>query len=213
MSMSNEEWLPADLLFEADGHVTEVVLGCLADGELALVPLEASAHVEACDECTRRLGMAALMSLGARDLLLEQVALASASISPAPAPIAARAPAPIVADEPLMMGPRPAIAPASSRRRRPLPVAAIAAALLLAAIATAPGVVDAAGGAPGTIASVLRALPILLRAAVALLRAAPEQFGALLTVISWLSAAAFIAAGLSVARARSRGLSLQGGGV
>jgi hypothetical protein len=51
-----EIWLP-------DGHVSDVALTALADGEDALLPEAARSHVEGCDSCTERLGEQALMSL------------------------------------------------------------------------------------------------------------------------------------------------------
>ncbi|MFO0564385.1 MAG: hypothetical protein U0263_01920 [Polyangiaceae bacterium] len=58
--MSDE--LAHDLLWQADGHLTDVALTALADGEVALLSPAAASHAEECDACARRLGDAALFS-------------------------------------------------------------------------------------------------------------------------------------------------------
>jgi hypothetical protein len=61
--------LPDELLWADGGHVSDVVLTCLADGEHAIVPPLVRAHVERCEACMVHLGHAALLSLHAdRDL-------------------------------------------------------------------------------------------------------------------------------------------------
>jgi len=59
------EMLPEDLLYAEDGHASDVVLTCLADGEKAIVPPALVAHVLACPTCHGHLGNAALLSLRA----------------------------------------------------------------------------------------------------------------------------------------------------
>jgi hypothetical protein len=200
--MDNQERLPADLLFEADGHVTEVVLACLADGELALISDAAAAHVDGCDTCTARLGTAALRSIGAGEALRELgamtattvlVAAEASSVSPA---LQAAAPS------------QQAALPASSRRaRRPFPIAAIAAALLVAIVAGAPAFLDAAE----TLPSLLRSVPVLVRVVVSILRGAPEGLLTVALLLKWVSAVILIMAGFVVARSMTQKRSLQGG--
>ena len=60
--MKNVEMLPAELLWEDDGHVTDVVLDALADKEDAIVPQPAHTHLDGCERCLRRLGEAAARS-------------------------------------------------------------------------------------------------------------------------------------------------------
>ena len=69
MTKRDPEQLPDELVFEPDGHVGEVALSCLADGEVALVPSKALAHIDACEQCTARLGAAALLSIGIGEAL------------------------------------------------------------------------------------------------------------------------------------------------
>jgi hypothetical protein len=197
MEMDKQERLPGELLFEADGHVTEVVLACLADGELALVPEAAAAHVDACDTCTDRLGTAALRSLSAGEALLE---IGATTVMTA---TAAR-PAPQAEVVPIQ---RARETPASQRARRPLPYAAIGAALLVAIVASAPGILDAAAALPG----LLRSVPVLVRVVVSLLRGAPEGLLTAALLLKWISAVVLIMAGWVVARAMTQKQPLQGG--
>ena len=79
--------LPNELVWEDDGHVGEVALAAIADGELEIVPERAISHAGACEVCTARLGEQALLSLSAGEAL--------ALIDPDP--IAARRPLPVLA--------------------------------------------------------------------------------------------------------------------
>lgn len=198
--MDNQEQLPSELLFEQDGHVTEVVLACLADGELALVPEAAAAHVDACDTCTARLGAAALRSLDAGEALHE---IGVTTAMPTTAVKAAR-PVPRARLEAL---PPQRAAEPSPRARRPLPYGAIGAALLVAIVAGAPGLLDTAAALPG----LLRSVPVLARVVVGLLRGAPEGLLNAALLLRWASAAVLIVAGWVVARTMTQKQSLQGG--
>ncbi|HRG97236.1 MAG TPA: hypothetical protein PLR99_13375 [Polyangiaceae bacterium] len=73
-SDTDEASLPEDLLYAEDGHASDVVLTCLADGEDALVPAALRAHVLACEDCGAQLGNAALLSLRADDAVRGYVA-------------------------------------------------------------------------------------------------------------------------------------------
>jgi len=194
MTMDDQDRLPDDLLFEADGHVTEVALACLADGEIALLDAEAVAHVDGCDTCTARLGAEALRSLVATEAL-SAVGAAAAS--------EARA---LVVTSPTALS-RPASSrPASSRRaRRPLPVLAIAAALVLATAAGAPGFFETAAALPRQLPSV----QILVRVFVVLARSTPEGLFTAAVLLRWASAAVLIVVGSAVALSVTRRRSLQ----
>lgn len=202
MAMDNQQQLSADLLFEADGHVSEVVLACLADGEIGLVPDPAAAHVDACDTCTARLGAAALRSIEAGEALQEMGAMrASTELSATEAHLVAL-PLPTAAPS------QDVTPPGSSRRaRRPLPVAAIAAALLVAIVAGAPGFLDTAATLPG----LLRSVPVLVRVVIGILRGAPEGLLTVALLLKWVSAVILIIAGFVVARTMTQKRSLQGG--
>ncbi|MBK7581289.1 MAG: hypothetical protein IPI67_13875 [Myxococcales bacterium] len=68
--MSPEEELDDDVLFEPDGHLSDVALTALADGENELLPERAKLHAESCDVCTERLGAQALLSVSVSEALL-----------------------------------------------------------------------------------------------------------------------------------------------
>jgi hypothetical protein len=61
--------LPQDLLWDGSGHVHEVALTALADGQDALVPADVHAHVVACEACTAKLAEATLLSLETAEAL------------------------------------------------------------------------------------------------------------------------------------------------
>jgi hypothetical protein len=63
--MKAHEMLPAELIWDEDGHLGEVALTALADGEDAIVPLGAVHHATECEHCARRLGDAAVLSFDA----------------------------------------------------------------------------------------------------------------------------------------------------
>lgn len=87
--MTRRETLPLELVWQDDGHVGDVALAAIADGELDLVPDHAISHAGACDECTARLGEQALLSLSATEALIA----ADPELDPAPV----RRPLPVVA--------------------------------------------------------------------------------------------------------------------
>lgn len=80
------EKLPDELLYAEDGHASDVVLTCLADGEIALVPDPLVAHVTACPTCSSQLGNAALLSLRTHEEMKLHLAHVRAKESPAHSP-------------------------------------------------------------------------------------------------------------------------------
>ena len=63
----SQELLPDELIWGDGGHVSDVVLSALGDGQDSVVPGEARAHVEACAACTLALGRVALLSVYTHD--------------------------------------------------------------------------------------------------------------------------------------------------
>lgn len=61
---------PGDL-WRKDGHLSDLVLTALADGQDALYPKEALEHAETCTDCARRLGQTALLSLRVSEALAD----------------------------------------------------------------------------------------------------------------------------------------------
>lgn len=62
--MSNlDSKLDATLVWDDAGHLADPAVNALADGELALLPVEALAHVDHCEQCGARVGQVALFAL------------------------------------------------------------------------------------------------------------------------------------------------------
>ena len=70
-TMDDLDKLPPDLVWQQDGHLGDIVLSSIADGEVDIVPLEASSHLEHCEHCITRFGAEALLSKHAGELLAE----------------------------------------------------------------------------------------------------------------------------------------------
>ncbi|HQB46901.1 MAG TPA: hypothetical protein PLV85_25015 [Polyangiaceae bacterium] len=70
--MSEPRMIPSDILWQKDGHLSDVALDALADGQDALVPLCVREHANECEPCAIRLGDAFLLSAQARTLLQQQ---------------------------------------------------------------------------------------------------------------------------------------------
>src|SRR5262245_4199102 len=79
----NDQTLPREILFEPDGHLTQVALTCVADGELGLVSAEALGHLDGCDRCTARLGEEALLSVSAGSALAGLSTAPETALAPA----------------------------------------------------------------------------------------------------------------------------------
>jgi hypothetical protein len=180
--------LPNDLIFAPDGHLTELGLTCVADGEVALLPAAALAHLDACEACGLRLGEAALLSAAAADALRLDPARALVTIRPHV--VAEAAPAP-----------RFTPAPMSPRRSRRPPALAIAVALAVAALTAWPALAETAHALPAWIGGAMGWAPTLARLARGWL------FGDASTAalaVKGASALLFVVLGIQVARAMSR---------
>lgn len=140
------EILPRELVFE-EGHLTEIGLSALADGEDALLPLDVRDHAASCVSCSR-----ALHSLTRQSVLLTEALRDSA----APSPELALAP------EPAPAAVEPALAPA------PAPWAWLAVGMALSTLGVLVGAVET----PIAIGDRLRGLRNLAGALARALRAA-----------------------------------------
>ena len=72
--MKPPDKLPWEVIWQHDGHVTDVVVTAMADGEQEIVPEVACDHIHGCEECSHRLGEAALLSLRLDDHFAAQIA-------------------------------------------------------------------------------------------------------------------------------------------
>ncbi|MBN2194018.1 MAG: hypothetical protein JW751_14480 [Polyangiaceae bacterium] len=71
-------------VWRADGHLSDLVLTALADGQDSLLPEPATAHAATCATCGQRLGAAALQSLLVGEALEEQAVARVPSKAPEP---------------------------------------------------------------------------------------------------------------------------------
>jgi hypothetical protein len=179
--MYNDEILSLDLVWQADGHLTEIAFAALGDGEDHLLPEGVLEHATACLRCSEGLGQGALLSLRTGEALRDHAALDL---------------------------PAPSVEPAPQPMTPPLPVTAIVAALLLSALGAAPALVAEVHRAPETSAALWRSCSVVVRTGCAV--AESGALAGWLTTLSWLSAALLVFAGLGVARARGPRFTLKG---
>jgi hypothetical protein len=200
--MTTGEKLPLDLTWQPDGHVSEVALAMMADGEQDLLAAGAAEHVEACDACSVRLGAAAMISLRVTEEL-PAIAARHALVEARTESLAAIDVAPVT---PSRLAARAMIKPAG----RPLPARAIAAALLVAVIGALPSLLVELPRLPSFFSSVLKMVPVVGRAAIAQVQGYLSGASGPAPALTWLSAVLFLITGLALARSMSRGRSLQG---
>jgi hypothetical protein len=186
------EGLPLELASRPDGHLSELALTAVADGEADLLPVETREHLDGCGACQARLGDAALLavvSAGAFELEASE-----ATATEALATLRAAA-------DDLELVPGAGLAPVSSGRgRRPLPRGAIVLALGLAALGAAPSLLTAGGHLPTTLATLSHAVPIVLRTAVRLARGLAGSNSPALILALWAAALMLGLMGLWIAR-------------
>lgn len=82
--MTSPDQIPEDLLWQNDGHASDIAVTVLADGQDDIVASAVKLHVSACGYCSSRMGEAALASLDVGS------ALQTLSTSPECSPISAR---------------------------------------------------------------------------------------------------------------------------
>jgi len=193
--MDDLDKLPPDLAWQRDGHVTDIVLASVSDGEAEIVPDDALQHLDHCEHCATRLGAEALLSAQAGELLAELAA---------PSPIAATAIAKPV---------KPAKAANAEAPKVPvlaaLPKKAVLGALVLAAIGAAPALWDSVARLPALLRAIGRALTLLVHGGELVVK---SEMG---TTLAWAASMVLLVSGLAVARfARMRpshGLAQEGG--
>ncbi len=181
--------LSQDLIWQADGHLSEVAITALADDQRELLPAPAQQHVQECESCSERLGQAALRSLEVG----QELAALYAETQPE-----------LVTSESTEKARQPV-------ERRPLPKLALAAALFLAALGAVPATVDLAGSSGSLLADLFRGVPLILAAAVRLWRSLAADGAVALTVLSCVAAIVLLAVGVFIARRQPRQLAAKGG--
>ncbi len=210
------ETLQEDVAWEASGHLSEVALSVLADGEDALLSAAMHAHFASCEACAMKLGRVAMRAADVAGALSGAPAFAASVrrsipiaaenkvIASAPAPVIV----PAVANE-AEIGPA-TTRPLSSRRR--VPVAAIAAAMAIALL----GVLPSLGRFLKQIAPLGS---VLWDVAPAVVKLGPQAFmkawsgaqSARMVPVLWALAAVLVAAGLAIASRASKKMLVDGG--
>ena len=173
--MTHDQKLPDELVWDGEGHLSDVALTSLADGQEAILPDAAAAHFASCPACMQSMGNAALLSNRVAALL----ATTPATVPAAPAAWSERAPA------------------------FPIPVSAIAAAILLAAVGALPTITDLPMWISEASFLFTRTIPLFFRSGIALVRSS----GSLSPAVSYACAALLLVAGFAVTRAVPRSLS------
>jgi hypothetical protein len=59
---ANPALLPDELLWSEDGHLTEIAIAALGDGQDAIMPEKARDHALSCESCAAQMGRAAMLS-------------------------------------------------------------------------------------------------------------------------------------------------------
>jgi hypothetical protein len=158
--------LPNELVWDQGGHLSEIALTSLADGQESILPEAAAAHFASCSACMQSMGNAALLSTRVAGLLAEG-AKATEQV--------------------------PAF---------PIPVSAIAAAVLLAAVGALPAITDLPMWISEASFLFTRTIPLFFRSGIALVRSS----GSLSPAVSYACAALLLMAGFAVTRAVPRSL-------
>jgi hypothetical protein len=58
----NPDMLPDDLVWSEGGHLSDVAIAALGDGQDAIVPQKARDHASSCEACAAQMGHAAMLS-------------------------------------------------------------------------------------------------------------------------------------------------------
>jgi hypothetical protein len=196
----NNETLAPDIAWEPSGHLSEVALSALADGEEELLDAAMHDHLGSCDACAVQLGEMAMRSARVGEALAPLGAGARAS---APAPVIAVPAAPVIM--PLRNG-----GPAA-RERRKVPMGAIAAALVVAALGAAPSLIAAPAKLEQSFTVMRKVLPSLVRLLPQALARAWSGPGGSAAVVVWSLAVVLVIAGFAIAKRASKKMLVNGG--
>jgi hypothetical protein len=163
------EQLEESSIWDAQGHLAEVAVTALADGELWLLPAAALAHADSCALCADRIGSSSLVALS----LSEALSVAATRTE-------------------LQMSPEHA-----ASTRPPLPLGLLAGALLVAALGSLPNLTRFWALLFRLPELVARALPVLARVAVLVGHGLTDNQA--LSVLRWVSAVSLLCAGIAIA--------------
>jgi hypothetical protein len=201
------ERLGPELTWQADGHLAEVAIAAVADGQDGIVADDAVAHLSSCGACGERLGRAALESGRIhKAMVLAARQRVGDTVRDAVQDRAARSKVVVRVSTSV----RPASAPPPDSARRAVPVKLVSGGLALAGISAAPAVLDLAGRWPELTSMATRSLPLVVKSAVVMMRGAAEGVGLTIALVSWAAAVLLVVSGVWIARSMRR-VSLEGG--
>ena len=148
MTKANPNILPDELVWADGGHLSEIALGALGDGQLEIVPENARNHATTCEACALQMGRAALLSSALDEALQAAPLLPANERAPVPwlAIVAAFMVAAVGSVASLLQAPG-GIASAPSTFAREAPLAFHALTALLRGIANGAGPALTFGGA------------------------------------------------------------------
>lgn len=193
------ETLAPDIAWESSGHLSEVALSIVSDGEEALLTGEMHAHLHECEACAVRLGEIAIRSANVADAIASLPAPATGLLDVRDA---------VVPQMVITPGPSP-LAPVPSRRK--VPVIPIAVALVVAAFGAVPSILGLPAQAHETISLLHKVLPLFVRMAPQAIERAWRGSTGHLSVVVWGLSCVLIATGLGIARRASRKMAVDGG--
>jgi hypothetical protein len=182
------ETLSQDVGWEPSGHLSDVALSAVADGEDGLLDAEMNGHLGSCDACATRLGHVALRAADMAEVFTHIAARAEAKTDLAIAP-----------------------APVSPRPRRKAPVFAAAAVLAVALAAVVPSMLRMPYEAMHAWSVARKVAPSILRLVVQLIARTWSGPAGRLSVLVWCMAVALVVAGFSIARRASKKALVDGG--
>lgn len=211
------ETLEYEVAWEPSGHLSEVALSVMADGEDALLDATMHAHLASCEACAMQLGSVALRAASVAGALSRAPAFAAEVRSSLPIAgeiqVIASVPAPVIVAQAIAN--EAALAPATTRpasRRRRVPALPIAAAMAIALLGILPSL--------GRVRQQVSPLwSVLTDVAPALVKLGPQAFmkawsgsqSARMVPLVWALAAVLVAAGLAIASRASKKMFVDGG--
>jgi hypothetical protein len=190
--MTDDPKLTDEVAWQDDGHVTDMVVTALADGQREIVPLAAYAHVHRCATCSDRLGQAALFASMVDEALIPEACPAdlpevSLAVAGSDEALADTVLAVVEHDAVASMASGATELAPTSGRRLPLPIPALAAALCVALLGAAPTALELVAQAPQIFTALVERIPGFLRTVAVLVRTALGSDGSTVTV-AWAAA-------------------------
>ena len=80
----NPARLPDELIWSEDGHLSDIALAALGDGQDAIMPEKARDHATTCESCAALMGHAAMLSSELGDAMRARVPIQAAERVPVP---------------------------------------------------------------------------------------------------------------------------------